>query len=399
MNRKIVHTPIGELVSKVSTWDPIRAPTNVVFRYVDISSVDQEAKVVREVQQIRSHEAPSRARQLVRQNDVLVSTVRPNLNAVAILPDDLAGATASTGFCVLRAKPDVLFPPYLFYWVRSPTFIRDMTSKATGASYPAVTDGTICDSRIPLPPLSEQKRIAAILDKADALRRKRQQALQLTEQFLRSTFLDMFGDPVSNPKKWPVVEASEVLEGMQYGTSERCSDSRIADAMPVLRIPNILHGVVNRNDLKYATLTQAETDSLLLRPGDILFVRTNGNPQYIGRCAVFEAGEPTLFASYLIRARVKPSVGCRVAYFRDCISFPTYRGVIVKEARTTAGNYNISTRGLRQLRLALPPLDVQDRYLAIVNRTENLLAVLRKELDIADNFFHSLVQRAFRGEL
>ena len=148
MIAKLVHTPIGELVTKVSTWDPTRAPTNDVFRYIDISSVDQEIKAVRDVQQIRTHEAPSRARQLVRQNDVLASTVRPNLNAVAIVPNELDGATASTGFCILRARPDLLFPPYLFYWVRSPAFIRDMSSRATGG-YPAVTDGIIRDSRIP----------------------------------------------------------------------------------------------------------------------------------------------------------------------------------------------------------------------------------------------------------
>ncbi|HHQ4765686.1 TPA: restriction endonuclease subunit S, partial [Aeromonas veronii] len=143
--------------------------------------------------------APSRARQLVKENDLLIATVRPNLNGVALVTADFDGATASTGYCVLRANKNKLDERYLFYWVQSVHFIRDMISKATGANYPAVSDKIIFDSKIPLPPLAEQKRIAAILDKADAIRQKRQQAIALADDFLRSIFLDMFGDPVTNP--------------------------------------------------------------------------------------------------------------------------------------------------------------------------------------------------------
>ena len=79
---------------------------------------------------------------------------------------------------------------------------------------------------IPLPPLAEQKRIAAILDKADAIRRKRQQAIQLADDFLRAVFLDMFGDPVTNPKGWEIAELgsiSEVQGGLQV-SSKRASN-------------------------------------------------------------------------------------------------------------------------------------------------------------------------------
>ena len=137
---------------KTKSWNPGRSAENRLIRYIDLSSVDRESKAVLGATEVMAHEAPSRARQLVRRGDVLVSTVRPNLNGVAAVPPDLDGATASTGFTVLRPKPDRLDGRYLFHWVRTPYFIRDMTNKATGASYPAVSDKIVLGSRIPLPP-------------------------------------------------------------------------------------------------------------------------------------------------------------------------------------------------------------------------------------------------------
>jgi type I restriction enzyme S subunit len=155
---------LGDLVEPAKTWNPMRSPSDEVFDYIDLSAIDQDAKLIIGVREVSCGEAPSRARQLVACGDVLVSTVRPNLNGVARVPDQLNGATASTGFCVLRARESKFDSGYLFHWVKSPAFVADMVNKATGASYPAVSDRIIFDSRMPLPPLAEQRRIAEVLD-------------------------------------------------------------------------------------------------------------------------------------------------------------------------------------------------------------------------------------------
>ena len=116
--------PIGELVRSVHKWNPCESATNELFTYIDIASVNRETKQVEEAVEILTHEAPSRARQIVKAGDILVSTVRPNLNAVAHLNSQFDGATASTGFTVLRTKPQRLDSWYLYYWVRTPYFIR-----------------------------------------------------------------------------------------------------------------------------------------------------------------------------------------------------------------------------------------------------------------------------------
>ena len=192
--------PVGDLVEPVKTWNPLRANHEEVFDYIDLSAVDQAAKAILGVREVACGEAPSRARQLVSTGDVLVSTVRPNLNGIAKVNPELDGATASTGFCVLRPRPNLLSSSYLFHWVKSPQFVADMVSKATGASYPAVSDRIIFESAIAAPPLPEQRRIAAILDQADALRAKRREALAQLDSLTQSIFIEMFGDPVTNKK-------------------------------------------------------------------------------------------------------------------------------------------------------------------------------------------------------
>ena len=331
--------------------------------------------------------------------DVLIAKVGDPPGTSAVYPESEPPAVITQD--VIRIRPDqqVVDANFLRHWLNSPSGrheVKQITVEATRARFPL---GPFKKLSIPLPPLSEQKRIAGILDKADSIRRKRQQAIGLTEQFLRSTFLDMFGDPVTNPKGWPVVPAEEILTGMQYGTSTKCSESGGSGFLPVLRIPNVIGGAVNFDDLKYATLEDKERDRLLLRHGDILFVRTNGNPEYIGRCAVFHDERACLFASYLIRAQIREGVEYDIDFLKDVISFPTYRLRLIRHARTTAGNYNISTSGLKQLKLFVPPVELQRDYMTVVNKVASAQQRNTKQTEESDNLFNSLVQRAFRGEL
>ena len=182
---------LADCVTKVASWNPARAGENEQFSYIDIGAVNQQSKKIDGAGLLRCVEAPSRARQLVKVDDVLVSSVRPNLNAVAKVLDDSNFATASTGFCVLRANKDVIDPNYLFNWVKTDLFINDMVKKATGASYPAVSDKIVFNSTIPLPSLAEQKRIAAILDKAAEIKAKREQAIAKLDELAQSAFKEV----------------------------------------------------------------------------------------------------------------------------------------------------------------------------------------------------------------
>lgn len=152
-------TTIGEVTADVQQQQP---EPHEEFSYIDISSIDRESKRIRNSQRIRGEKAPSRARKVVATGDVLVSMTRPNLNAVAMVPLELDGQIASTGFEVLRAIE--LDARWLYYLVRSDKFVSTMSELVQGALYPAVRPADIRSFEIPLAPLKEQIRIADKLD-------------------------------------------------------------------------------------------------------------------------------------------------------------------------------------------------------------------------------------------
>jgi len=204
---------IGDVCLPTLQGDPARTGRRS-FLYVDIAGVDRDSKAISKTDEMPSDNAPSRARKIIEASDVLVSTVRPNLNAIALVPKNLGGEVASTGFAVLRANRELLDPKYLFYWAQSTEFVNFLVANATGASYPAVTDSVVKRVPIPLAPPKEQFRIVELLAEADRLRCLRREADAKADSILPALFLKIFGDPATNPMGWPVVSLSEFADSV-----------------------------------------------------------------------------------------------------------------------------------------------------------------------------------------
>ena len=185
--------------------------------YIDISSVDNIKKKIISFQTMNAKDAPSRAKQLLKKYDILVSTVRPNLNAVAVVESETDNLmVGSTGYCVLRCKDNMDFR-YLFNFCQSQYFIDDMSSQATGASYPAVSTAIVRSSLIPNYPVDEQRRIASELDKITDLIDKRKEQLEKLDALVKARFVELFGDPVKNDMGWESKPLNEVCDGIGDG--------------------------------------------------------------------------------------------------------------------------------------------------------------------------------------
>ena len=289
--------------------------------------------------------------------------------------------------------------PYLRYYLSLPITKRYYKSKGAGGVQINISKKDILSAKIPLPPLSEQKRIADILDKADAMRRKQKVAVELADSLTQSIFLEMFGNPATNSMGWDVESGRNIFSDLTYGSSSKAFEMQTSGSLRILRIPNIIGGEVNWSDLKFVELTTRERDRLILKRDDLLFVRTNGNPEYIGRCARFDGAREAIFASYLIRGRVDESIALKPEFLKQIIEHPTYRQEVRREARTTAGNFNLSTAGIRKFQFIKPPLGLQNHFLKIVESNETLKTRQLVQLAKLDTLFNSLVQRAFKGEL
>jgi type I restriction enzyme S subunit len=321
--------------------------------------------------------------------DILISVRAP------VGPTNLAleKCCIGRGLAAIRSSKNIE-TQYLLYFLRS--YEPELAERGTGSTFDAISRRDLEAIQLPLPSLNEQKRIAAILNKANRLRRLRRYARELSDGYLGSVFLEMFGDPVSNPMGWEVESLSDLKARFAYGTNAKCYYE--PKGLPVLRIPNILGQKIDLNDLKYAVLSEKEVEKLSLISGDLLFVRTNGNPDYVGRCAVFDLDAQYLYASYLIRARLNLEK-INPWFLETYLRTESGRRAMSPYIRTTAGQSNIGMEGLGQIPVPLAPLPLQEKYAQIVHRFERLRAQHREAERQAEHLLQSLLDRAFRGEL
>jgi type I restriction enzyme S subunit len=208
------------------------------------------------------------------------------------------------------------------------------------------------------------------LDRAAEIRRRADAARAKARAIIPALFLDTFGDPATNPKGWPHLPFGQITNEFRYGTNQKCHDEAVEGSVPVLRIPNVIGGQIDWSDIKHAALPAKEREKTRLRVGDLLFVRTNGNPDYIGRCAYFDAQTDASYASYLIRARLAESMSPIFAIHH--FNHPRFRPLMLRMGKTTAGNYNLSVEGLSALPVMVPPLAVQTAFAEQAHRLDSL---------------------------
>jgi len=165
---RIKFMQLGEVCNKVSTikW---KNNQDKEYKYIDLSSLNRNNNTIEDAMVITNDNAPSRAQQIVKKDDVLFGTTRPTLRRYCIIPNEYDNQICSTGYCVLRADTNIIIPQYLFFMLTTNSFYNYVEEKQSGASYPSISDTLIKKYIIPVPPLEEQERIVAILDKFDSL--------------------------------------------------------------------------------------------------------------------------------------------------------------------------------------------------------------------------------------
>jgi len=303
------------------------------------------------------------------------------------------GVEGATNQAVCHIVPDekVADKRYLFYGLRFK--VPALIAQGAGGAQPNINQQIIRDTQIPLPPLPEQKRIAAILDKADSIRRKRQEAVRLTEELLRSVFLDMFGDPVTNPKGWKTGVLGDVIFSAKDGP--HVSPEYSTEGIPFLSARHVKPGRIEWNDLKHITPEEAKIHWKKCRPekGDILY--TKGGTT--GVAAVFDSDEEIAVWVHIALLKLKHN---KVnPYWLENMLNSKY--CYDQSQRYTHGitNQDLGLKRMVNIEMYLPPLQEQNKFHAAVKKIMNIASMNESYLQESENAFNSLLQRAFKGEL
>jgi type I restriction enzyme, S subunit len=378
--------PLEELMApRLGSVDPAAHPDEV-FELYSIPACDNGAPDVLRGSQIGS------AKQIVQSGDVLLSRIVPHIRRAWVVGDDRGKRIIASGeWIVFRSKR--FDSPYLRHVLVSDPFHAEFmrTVSGVGGSLLRARPAYVAQIRAPLPPLPEQRRIAEILDKADALRAKRRAALAQLDTLTQSIFLDMFGDPATNPKGWPVRRLETEIDSVRYGTGS--PPPYIEDGIPFIRATNIKAGTVSPKDLKRITPDDAkQLGKCRVRAGNLIVVRSGVNtgdcaiipPDYDGACAAFDLIIDLPWAN---------------AIFYNFLINSGFGKRHLEPLTRRAAQPHLNAEQFRSLSLIAPVEEAKEcfaQHIAAVNRLKTTYDASLRELDA---LFASLQHRAFRGEL
>nr|WP_314359209.1 restriction endonuclease subunit S [uncultured Achromobacter sp.] len=304
----------------------------------------------------------------------------------------------STEFHVIRARTATLDDRYVYQYLRTPSVRAEGMRRMTGSAGQKRVPKSFLDALlIPLPSLEEQRRIAAILDKADALRAQRRVAIAKLDELLQSVFIEMFGDPVMNPKGWSISSLSahgSFKNGLNFGKGESGVTARYV-GVGDFKSKAVLEDL---GSLAFIELNELPAEDHFLHDGDLLFVRSNGNRELVGRCmAVYPGMEKVTYSGFCIRYRIVDS-SLQATYVAHLFRSTAFRRVIVQGGQG-ANIQNINQQILSGLPIPIPDEKLQSQFATIVEKIEAQKHTMQRAAEKSDAFFASLQQRAFSGTL
>jgi len=388
---------LGDLC--VPSAGQIKEDADELIDYIDISSVDNETKKVTGFQTMLFGDSPSRARKSVKKGSILVSTVRPNLNAVAMLEEDTPNiSVASTGFCILDCKNNV-DNRFVFNFCKSKSFIDDMVSQATGASYPAVSDKIVRSALVPKYSYEEQCSISEILDKVSKVIESRKAELSALDDLIKARFVELFGDAVANPMNWPVKKLKELSVQINSGnTPKGGSENYVEEGITFFRSQNVWKDRLEMDDIAYIDAeTHASMKRSSLKHGDILMTKTgriNTENSSLGRAALYDGEDDMANVNgHVYFIRLKEGVNNKFV-LRILVS-PEYRDLIRSVCVGGIDKRQLNKEHIEDFPIICPPSDMVDDYVAFVKQVDKSKSAVQKALAETQILFDSLMQQYF----
>lgn len=360
--------------------------TNGLYNWLSIADMNQGKYLDRTKEKINDLAVKESNIKLIPENTVVLS-YKLSIGKVGIIKKSMFTNEAIASLIPLNNNIDINF----LYWALQHIDLMANTDRA--AMGQTLNKAKLKEIKIPLPPLSEQKRIAHVLDKADELRQKRQQSIEKLDELLQATFIDMFGDPVNNPKGLKVIPLSEICRKITDGTHQ--SPKWEKNGIPFLFISNIVDGEIDYSSNKYIsqeTYNQL-TKSTKIEINDILYTTVGS----YGNVARVKTDKLFCFQRHI--GHIKPNLSKVNAVFLE--NMLSSFGVKMQADRLVKGvaQKTLNLKDLKSLLVFDIPMINQENFVKISNRIKSQKQTLTTQLAQQENLFQSLQQRAFNGEL
>lgn len=399
---------LGEVLQKTETINPLQSP-NTEFEYIDVSSISNVTFRIKETQRLKGKDAPSRARRLVKANDVLFATVRPTLRRIAIVNKDLDSQICSTGYFVFRPTPEVDHR-FIFYFLFSDEFMGQMEKLQKGASYPAVTDAEVRRQKILIPPFQEQQRIIRILDKAfediATAKANAEKNLQNARAIFESQMDSLF---LKRCNGWTEKSVAKLVDdGIlqkpfdgNHGEIHPHKSDYTASGVPFIMAADLLNGEVDTKDCKFIPRKLADTLRVgFAKDGDVLI----SHKGTIGRSAIVHTDSDYIMLTPQVTAyRINNPGSLSNKYLRRYFMSPIFQREMGSLAEGGATRAYIGITRQLSLTIRYPPLKEQNQIASKLDEleleTQRLEIIYRQKSEALVELKHSMLNQAFSGNL
>ena len=372
-----------------STINPLDTP-DTIYELYSVPSYENQVPEIIKGKEIGSSKIT------VEDGDVLICKINPRINRVWVVkrhtPYQLL---ASSEWIVIRNHE--LDSDYLKWYFSSPFFRELMTSQVAGigGSLTRAQPKQVAKYPVPIVKVGEQRKIAAVLDKVSDLIAKRRQQIDKLDELVTARFVEMFGDPVSNPKGWQLVPLGECVTTIYNGKSFVCSNETRKNEWPaILKLSAVTYGEYNSNENKALLDSSQFIENAEVHSGDLLFTRKN-TPELVGMAAyVYSSPAKLMMPDLIFRLNTKDN--CSKIFLWQLINHELFRKNIQNIASGSAKSMsNISKERLMQLVIYLPPIKLQNQFAAFVEQTEKTKTTISESLEKLETLKKALMQEYF----
>lgn len=304
------------------------------------------------------------------------------------------------GWLVLSPRHQDVSPDFFYHLLGSDFIYAEFVRRAAGATVKNLNIDLVKRVQVPLPPLEEQRRIAEMLDRGEALRTHRRAAIAKVDTLTQSIFLDLFGDPVTNPFRLPMIPLESIMarpfqNGAYFSKESYCIDG----GTEMVHMSDAFAGVVKRGGLKRVVCSRQDIDKYGLSEADLLIARRSLNYEgSVQPCRVEGSDQPLIFESSLIRL-TPDSKKLSTLYLYHYLSNPRVRQKFIFPFVTQATISGINQSNLARVLVMVPPLSLQGEFSRRISSITKMKASHLSSLAVLDSLFAALQDRAFRGEL
>lgn len=346
-------------------------------KYITIKNIKNNTLVVDDNTDVVDDDAIKliHKRSQIKKGDILFASIG-RMGDMYIIEKEPVGWDINESVFAFTLNTNIVRQKYFYYIFKVKSTLDYLASNSSGSTFKSIKMNQLKRMVFDIPSLKEQDSIITILDKVCNVIEMRKRELGSLDELIKARFVELFGDPIKNPKGWEVVTIGDIVTEVRYGTSKPAVEG---GKYPYLRMNNLtVDGHLDLKDLKYIDIPDDEMEKCVVRKGDVLFNRTN-SIELVGKTAVFDLPEDMVIAGYIIRVRLNERLLPEI--FSQYMNLEALKDILRAMAKGAVNQANINAQELQSIKVYVPDMEVQKQFIKMKEQVDKSKVAIQAALD------------------